>query len=86
MVGAPQLAQPMIDRMKQVAPAWTLRAAEEARSEIDAGSGALDDGKEVLVGAATERALRDALPRAGAFISRRRSGSTPRARSSRRSC
>ena len=30
MVGAPQLAQPRVDRMKQVAPAWTLRAAEEA--------------------------------------------------------
>jgi CHAT domain-containing protein/tetratricopeptide (TPR) repeat protein len=66
MVGAPQLAQPRIDRMKQVAPAWTLRAAEEARSEIDAGSGAPGDVKEVLVGvAATERAMRDALPRAG---------------------
>ena len=35
--------------MKQVAPAWTLRAAEEARSEIDAGSGP-GDAKDVLVG------------------------------------
>jgi CHAT domain-containing protein/tetratricopeptide (TPR) repeat protein len=66
MVGAPQFTQPRIDRMKQVAPAWTLRAADEARSEIDAGSGAPGEGKDVLVGAAaTERALRDALPRAG---------------------
>jgi CHAT domain-containing protein len=65
MVGAPQLAQLRIERMKQVAPAWTLRAPDEARSEIDAGSSAQDDRKEVLVdGAATERALREALPRA----------------------
>ncbi len=66
MVGAPQLEQSRIDRMRQVAPAWTLRAAEDARSEIDAGSGAQDDRKDVFVGtAATERALRDALARAG---------------------
>jgi CHAT domain-containing protein/tetratricopeptide (TPR) repeat protein len=66
MVGAPQLAQPRIDRMKQVAPAWMLRVPDEAQSEIDAGSGAQDAGKEVLVGAAaTERAMREALPRAG---------------------
>jgi tetratricopeptide (TPR) repeat protein/CHAT domain-containing protein len=66
MVGAPQVEQPRIDRLKQVAPAWTLRAAEDARSEVDAGSGAYSDGKDVLLGsAATERAVREALPRAG---------------------
>jgi CHAT domain-containing protein len=43
-----------------------LRVPDEAQSEIDAGSGAQDAGKEVLVGAAaTERAMREALPRAG---------------------
>jgi CHAT domain-containing protein len=66
MVGAPQVDQSRIDRLKQVAPAWTLRAAEDARSEVDAGAGAYSDGKDVLLGsAATERAVRDALPRAG---------------------
>ena len=65
MVGAPQLEQPRIDRIRQVAPAWTLRAAEDARSEIDAGSGAQDDARRCTwEAAATERALRDALPRA----------------------
>ena len=65
MVGAPQLGQPRVDRMKLVAPAWTLRTSDEGQNEIDAGSGAVADGKEVLVGAAaTERALREALPRA----------------------
>jgi tetratricopeptide (TPR) repeat protein/CHAT domain-containing protein len=66
MVGAPQVEQSRIDRLKQVAPAWTLRAAEDARSELEAGTGAYSDGQNVLLGsAATERAVRDALPRAG---------------------
>ena len=65
MVGAPQLGQPRLDRMKLVAPAWMLRTPDEGQNEIDAGSGGVTDGKEVLVGtAATERALREALPRA----------------------
>jgi tetratricopeptide (TPR) repeat protein/CHAT domain-containing protein len=66
MVGAPQVEQPRIERLKQVAPAWTLRAAEDARGEVDAGSTAYSDGKDVLLGsAATERAVREALPLAG---------------------
>jgi len=65
MVGAPQLGQPRVDRMKLVAPAWTLRTSDEGQNEIDAGSGGVTDSKEVLIGAAaTERALREALPRA----------------------
>ena len=64
-VGAPQLAQARLDRMKDVAPAWTLRAADEAMREIDAANATWADGKETLTGAAaTERAFREALGRA----------------------
>jgi tetratricopeptide (TPR) repeat protein/CHAT domain-containing protein len=65
VVGAPQLTASRIDRMKQVAPAWALRAVEDAAQEVAAAAAAHTDAKESLVGgAATERAVREALSRA----------------------
>jgi tetratricopeptide (TPR) repeat protein/CHAT domain-containing protein len=65
-VGAPQLASPRLDRFRQVAPSWILRAAEDGVNEIAAAGGGTADASTVLTGtAATERAVRDALPRAG---------------------
>jgi hypothetical protein len=64
-IGAPQLASPRLDRFRQVAPSWILRAAEDGLKEIEAANAGRTDGPIVLTGAAaTERAVRDALPRA----------------------
>jgi tetratricopeptide (TPR) repeat protein len=64
-VGAPQLTPSRIERMKQVAPAWTLRGADDAAIELQAAGGAQTEGVETLAGAAaTERAMREAMPRA----------------------
>jgi len=64
-VGAPQLATPRLDRFRQVAPSWILRAADDGLKEIEAANVGRTEGSTVLTGAAaTERAVRDALPRA----------------------
>ncbi len=65
VVGAPALTPSRIEVMKQVAPAWTLRAADDASRELAAASAGQADAKESLAGsAATERAVREALSRA----------------------
>src|SRR6185503_1408241 len=54
-----------LDRFRQVAPSWILRAADDGLKEIEAANAGKTDGPIVLTGAAaTERAVRDALPRA----------------------
>ena len=64
-VGAPQLAAPRLNRFRQVAPSWILRASDDGLKEIEAANVGRTDGSTVLTGAAaTERAVRDALPRA----------------------
>ena len=60
VVGAPELTPSRIEGMKQVAPAWTLRAPDDASQELAAASAGQPDAKESLAGsAATERAVRE---------------------------
>jgi CHAT domain-containing protein len=64
MVAAPQLTPSRIALMKQVAPAWTLRAPDDASQEVAAAAAGQPDAKESLTGgAATERAVREGLSR-----------------------
>ena len=65
-VGAPVLTAPRIDRLRQIAPGWLLRTAEEAAKELQAASSS-DAARPttVLAGAAaTEPAVREAIGRA----------------------
>ena len=65
-VGAPLLTAPRIDRLRQIAPAWMLRTAEDAARELQASSSA-DAARTTTVLAgpgATEPAVREAIGRA----------------------
>ncbi len=64
-VGAPLLTAPRVDRLRQIAPGWPLRTAEEATRELQAVSVGASTPATVLAGAAaTEAAVREAIGRA----------------------
>ena len=66
VLGVPQLSAARIERLRQIAPAWSLRTEDEAAKELQAASGGRQTETTMLTGAAaTEQALRDAIGRAG---------------------
>ena len=65
VLGVPQLSAARIERLRQIAPAWSLRTEDEAAKELQAASGEPDRTTTLTGAAATEQALRDAIGRAG---------------------
>ena len=65
VLGVPQLTAARIERVRQIAPAWSLRTEDEAAKELQAASGEPDRTTTLTGAAATEQALRDAIGRAG---------------------
>jgi len=65
-VAAPQLAPPVVERIAQTAPGWTLRSSASADQEVKGIAGGADSTATLLVdgAAATEAALRERLPSA----------------------
>jgi hypothetical protein len=64
-IGTPVLTASRVERLRQVAPAWTLRTPDEASRELQAAAVDPDRTPTVLAGAgATEQAVRAALGRA----------------------
>src|SRR5262249_17924536 len=65
-VGAPAIGRAARERVKQTAPGWSLRADDVLEREITAVTGDAAAQAITLEGtAATEAAVRDALPKAG---------------------
>lgn len=64
-IAAPQLPPSRVERFSRVAPSWILRAAEDGLKEAEAAGSGWAGSPPPLTGAsATERAVRDAMPRA----------------------
>jgi CHAT domain-containing protein len=64
VLGVPQLAAARIERLRQIAPAWSLRSEDEAAKELQTASGAPDRTTTLTGAAASEQAVRDAISRA----------------------
>jgi tetratricopeptide (TPR) repeat protein len=66
-VGAPDLAAPVLERLKSTAPTWTMRPPDAAMREIRAAAAAYQESAPIVLSAAgaTEEALRVEAARAG---------------------
>jgi tetratricopeptide (TPR) repeat protein len=64
VLGVPQLTAARIDRLRQIAPAWSLRSEGEAAKELQTASGEPDRTTTLTGAAASEQAVRDAIGRA----------------------
>ena len=65
VIGVPQLDAARIDRVRQIAPAWSLRTQDEAATELQTAPGEAGRTTALSGAAATEQALRGAIGRAG---------------------
>jgi tetratricopeptide (TPR) repeat protein/CHAT domain-containing protein len=66
VIGAPLLSAARIDRVRRIAPAWSLRTEDDAAGELRTASGDATHGAVALTGAgATEQSLREAIARGG---------------------
>jgi CHAT domain-containing protein len=57
----PELTAARIERLRQIAPAWSLRTEEEAARELQTASGEPDRTTTLTGAAASEQAVRDAI-------------------------
>jgi tetratricopeptide (TPR) repeat protein len=64
VLGVPQLTAARIERLRQIAPAWSLRTEDEAATELQTASGEPERTTTLTGTAATEQAVRDAIGRA----------------------
>jgi len=64
VLGVPQLTAARIERLRQIAPAWSLRTEDEAANELQTASAEPDRTTTLTGAAASEQAVRDAIGRA----------------------
>ena len=64
VLGVPQLTAGRIERLRQIAPAWSLRTDDEAAKELQTASGEPDRTTTLTGAAASEQAAREAIGRA----------------------